>query len=132
MMKCWEGNPEDRPTFSEIREMVETMMISNNPYLDLSSLDESQDCYNTPSFNSVDNNDDDVDDLVAFNEEARLSSTGNGSGKHENNDCNDDCNDDFNDEWDDVFEPLGKRNGPILDFDTMQARIGRITSGANS
>ena len=38
-------------------------MQKDNPYLDLSVLDESQDCYNVPSFNSlVDESEDEVFD----------------------------------------------------------------------
>ena len=56
-------NPFDRPTFTLIRERLEEMMQKDNPYLDLSVLDESQDCYNVPSFNSlVDESEDEVFD----------------------------------------------------------------------
>ncbi|CAH3043290.1 unnamed protein product [Pocillopora meandrina] len=63
MRECWLENPFDRPTFTLIRERLEEMMQKNNPYLDLSVLDESQDCYNVPSFNSlVDESEDEVFD----------------------------------------------------------------------
>ncbi|RMX40808.1 hypothetical protein pdam_00006541 [Pocillopora damicornis] len=63
MRECWLENPFDRPTFTLIRERLEEMMQKDNPYLDLSVLDESQDCYNVPSFNSlVDESEDEVFD----------------------------------------------------------------------
>mgnify|MGYP001792583507 CR=1 FL=1 len=124
MLRCWGANPEDRPTFSEIREMIESMMISDNPYLDLSSLDESKDCYNAPSFNSIDDDDGNESEMVSdqTTKETHKSGKDNDSGIHENNECNT--------ELDDVFDPVEKTSGPVFDFDLMQARFCRKTSGA--
>ena len=60
MTVCWMENPDDRPNFTQIREMLEEMMQKDNPYLDFSVLDESRDYYNVPSFNSL--MDESVDD----------------------------------------------------------------------
>lgn len=46
-------SPNERPTFTKIREDLEIMMQKDNPYLDFDVLDESRDYYNVPSFNSA-------------------------------------------------------------------------------
>lgn len=46
-------SPNERPTFTKIREDMEFMMQKDNPYLDFNVLDESRDYYNVPSFNSA-------------------------------------------------------------------------------
>ena len=43
MSQCWSENPADRPTFTQIRERLETMMTQDNPYEDLNDLEESGD-----------------------------------------------------------------------------------------
>ena len=43
MNQCWRENPADRPTFTQIRERLETMMTQDNPYEDLEYLEESGD-----------------------------------------------------------------------------------------
>lgn len=53
MTDCWKENPEGRPTFTQIRERLEEMMQKDNPYLDLSAVDETREYYNVPSFNSL-------------------------------------------------------------------------------
>lgn len=53
MIDCWKNCPEGRPTFTEIRHRLEEMMQKDNPYLDLSALDETKEYYNVPSFNSL-------------------------------------------------------------------------------
>lgn len=53
MQDCWQENPENRPDFTTLRESLETMMQKDNPYLDLTAVDESRAYYNVPSFNSV-------------------------------------------------------------------------------
>lgn len=35
MLQCWYENPEDRPSFAEIRGRLETMMQKDKPYVDL-------------------------------------------------------------------------------------------------
>lgn len=53
MLDCWQGNPENRPTFTQIRENLEAIMQKDNPYLDLTAVDETRAEYNAQSFNSI-------------------------------------------------------------------------------
>ncbi|RMX45146.1 hypothetical protein pdam_00016496 [Pocillopora damicornis] len=53
MMDCWKENPDQRPGFTQLREKLEFMMQKDNPYLDLSAVDETREYYNVPSFNSI-------------------------------------------------------------------------------
>jgi len=65
MTECWQENPEKRPTFTQLRESLETMMQKDNPYLDLTAVDESRAYYNVPSFNSImEESSDDIDDVI--------------------------------------------------------------------
>ena len=67
MQDCWQDNPENRPTFTQIRESLETIMQKNNPYLDLTAVDESQAEYNVQSFDIMEeeSSDDETDDNAA-------------------------------------------------------------------
>ena len=67
MQDCWQNDPENRPTFTQIREILETIMQKNNPYLDLTAVDESQAEYNVQSFDSMEeeSSDDESDDNFA-------------------------------------------------------------------
>ncbi|EDO26534.1 predicted protein, partial [Nematostella vectensis] len=53
MKHCWEDQPKKRPTFSDLRMKFEYMLEADNPYLDLSEIDETKDYYLVPSFNSA-------------------------------------------------------------------------------
>ncbi|CAH1792009.1 unnamed protein product, partial [Owenia fusiformis] len=48
MMQCWEENPEDRPTFADLKESLDELMAANSnvDYTDF-SLDENKDYYQT-------------------------------------------------------------------------------------
>lgn len=35
MCYCWEGNPNDRLSFKEIRELLETLLLSEKDYIEL-------------------------------------------------------------------------------------------------
>lgn len=35
MRKCWKDQPDERPSFSEIRYTLEQLMLEENPYLEL-------------------------------------------------------------------------------------------------
>ena len=75
MTECWMEAPDERPNFTQIRERLEVIIQKDNPYLDLSLLDESRDYYNVPSFNSLVDEDDEVrgedeSDVVAFREQS--------------------------------------------------------------
>ena len=53
MTDCWKESPEGRPTFTQIRERLETMMQEGTRYLDPAAANETCAYYNVPSFNSV-------------------------------------------------------------------------------
>ena len=83
MIDCWKDIPEERPTFTQIREKLEEMMQRDNPYLDFSVLDETREYYNVPSFNSLqdETTDDELferdnEDLSVKNSEKITSYTG--------------------------------------------------------
>ena len=66
MHDCWQDNPENRPTFTQIRETLETIMQKDNPYLDLTAVEQSHVEYNVRCFDSVaeESDDDQRDDNV--------------------------------------------------------------------
>ena len=66
MQDCWQNNPENRPTFTQIRESLETIMQKENPCLDLTAVDESHAEYNVQSCDSMaeESDDDQRDDNV--------------------------------------------------------------------
>lgn len=66
MQDCWQDNPENRPTFTQILVNLETIMQKENPYLDLTAVDESHPEYNLRSYYSMaeESDDDQRDDNV--------------------------------------------------------------------
>jgi len=62
-------NPDDRPSFTQIRERLE-MMQKDNPYLGFSVLEESRDYYNVSSFNNF--NEESADDELLDKERKEL------------------------------------------------------------
>ena len=68
MTDCWMEKPDERPSFTQIRERLEQMLQKDNPYLDFSVLDESSDYYRVPSFNSL--NGESADDQDLFDKES--------------------------------------------------------------
>ena len=47
MQSCWSESPDDRPSFTQLREQLKRMMERNTPYLDMSKLeDEAHTYYN--------------------------------------------------------------------------------------
>ena len=61
MTECWKESPESRPSFTQLRDSLEAIMQKDNPYLNLSAVDESRAYYNVPSFHSIDKESSDVD-----------------------------------------------------------------------
>ena len=53
MQDCWQDSPENRPTFTQILESLETIMQKENPYLYLTAVDESHAEYNGRSFDNM-------------------------------------------------------------------------------
>ena len=53
MQDCWQDSPENRPTFTQILESLETIMQKENPYLYLTAVDESHTEYNVRSFDNI-------------------------------------------------------------------------------
>ena len=43
MRQCWSENPDDRPTFTELRERLESMMEREVLYTDVQHFDETED-----------------------------------------------------------------------------------------
>ena len=52
MLRCWQENPLDRPTFTEIREEFEGIMSQGETYVTF-DIDEDSNYYLAPSFKSV-------------------------------------------------------------------------------
>ena len=66
MQDCWQDSPENRPTFTQILESLETIMQKENPYLYLTAVDESHAEYNVRSFDNMakESDDDQTEDNV--------------------------------------------------------------------
>ena len=47
MLDCWEGNPDERPTFAQLISTLERMMTVDAPYYDFNQLDEREPCYSS-------------------------------------------------------------------------------------
>ena len=45
MTDCWKKDPDERPSFEELVERVEQMLLKEVEYFDLSKMDESKDYY---------------------------------------------------------------------------------------
>ena len=53
MKNCWQEHTQDRPSFSDVIQSLEILMTRDNPYVEFTGINESDDCYLVPSFNSV-------------------------------------------------------------------------------
>ena len=45
MTDCWKQNPDKRPSFKELVEMLENLMLQDVEYFDFNLLDETKDYY---------------------------------------------------------------------------------------
>ena len=45
-MECWNENPTERPTFEQVTELLEKMLMKDTPYFAPEQLDESKAYYN--------------------------------------------------------------------------------------
>ena len=52
MLRCWQDQPLERPTFTEIREDLEAIMSQGEMYITF-DIDEDSNYFQAPSFNSV-------------------------------------------------------------------------------
>ena len=52
MLRCWQEQPSERPTFTEIREDLEVIMSQGEMYVTF-DIDEDSNYFRVPSFNSV-------------------------------------------------------------------------------
>ena len=60
MTDCWKKDPEERPSFEELVERVEQILLQEVEYFDLNKMDESKDYYQvqeskTAEIDEVDN-----------------------------------------------------------------------------
>ena len=49
MTDCWKQVPDERPSFEELVERVEQMLLQEVEYFDLNKMDESKDYYREES-----------------------------------------------------------------------------------
>ena len=49
MCECWREDPSSRPSFSELIDRLEVIMMWDVPYCDLNRHDESRPYYNVPA-----------------------------------------------------------------------------------
>ena len=52
MLRCWQGQPSERPTFTEIRQDLEVIMSQGETYVTFDT-DEDLNYFLVPLFNSV-------------------------------------------------------------------------------
>ena len=45
MTDCWKQNPDNRPSFKELVEMLENLVLQDVEYFDFNLLDETKDYY---------------------------------------------------------------------------------------
>ena len=60
MKICWKMQPEERPSFSDVIQTLETLMTRDNPYFEFMGIDENKDCL-VPSNNSTPDESDEED-----------------------------------------------------------------------
>ena len=46
MMECWKQIPDERPSFQELVERLEQLMLQDVEYFDFNKVDETKDYYN--------------------------------------------------------------------------------------
>ena len=46
MLDCWKENPDERPSFEQLKSTLETMMTVDTPYYDFTKHDEAKAYYN--------------------------------------------------------------------------------------
>lgn len=49
MMSCWKESPKERPSFQELFERLEQLILHEVEYFDFNKVDETKDCYHVPA-----------------------------------------------------------------------------------
>ena len=52
MLKCWNENPKERPSFTGLRETFEGLLSESEGYIDFNEIREDNIHYAVPSFDS--------------------------------------------------------------------------------
>ena len=52
MLECWQEVPQERPSFSDLRETFEGFLSESEGYIDFEEIREDSIYYKVPSFNS--------------------------------------------------------------------------------
>lgn len=71
MLQCWDANPKQRPTFTELKEDMESIISDGDQYFNF-NINENSMYYHVPSFKSVESEDEN-------DEERRLISDNSGN-----------------------------------------------------
>ena len=64
MKDCWKQNPDERPSFPELVERLEQLMLQEVEYLDFNLLDETKDYYQVPAESNTGEIDDEEMSIV--------------------------------------------------------------------
>ena len=57
IMECWKGDPDERPSFQELLERLERLMLQEVEYFDFNRVDESKDYYQVQDADTKGNED---------------------------------------------------------------------------
>ena len=49
MLDCWNADPMERPTFTQLRAKFDAMLAEDNPYIQFDTIDSHKPYYNSPS-----------------------------------------------------------------------------------
>ena len=62
MTNCWNKDSQDRPPFSDVIQNIEILMTRDKPYVEFMGINEHDECYQVPSFNSIPESDESGDE----------------------------------------------------------------------
>ena len=62
MLDCWKQDRDERPSFQELLERLEQLMLQEVEYFDFNKVDESKDYYQVQESKTEDNDDDKNDE----------------------------------------------------------------------
>ena len=66
MLECWKTDRDERPSFQELVERLEELMLQEVDYFDFNKVDESKDYYHVPESKTEESSDDGNDKLDTF------------------------------------------------------------------